>query len=213
MKCKGLRCTGCSDSQCYSKGGNVTLKDSLIAQDDNTNSDPIYTSTGSAAGQPQSGYGHDWNKNADNSYSMDDYSDPKTWRKSRVAAAYSKGGTVHANSREDNEKGVHLPSWNDSKGGQSRAGGTAMHVRQGSTFGEGTQKAKDHEKNEHKRVLSESKEIKPNLYAEGGEVEMGDDDMDNELSDMACGELLESIEKKDKAGILEALRAIVLGVR
>lgn len=49
--------------------------------------------------------------------------------------------------------------------------------------------------------------------AEGGEVEMDDEAMDNELCEAAAGELLAGIEKKDKAQILDSLRAIVLSVR
>lgn len=46
---------------------------------------------------------------------------------------------------------------------------------------------------------------------EGGEIdEMGHDD---ELMDMCANELMESIEKKDKKGILDAIKAIVLSCK
>lgn len=56
-------------------------------------------------------------------------------------------------------------------------------------------------------------------FADGGEVdggevdgpEAGDEaDIDAELMDMCAGELLEALEKKDKKGVLESIRAIVL---
>ncbi len=45
--------------------------------------------------------------------------------------------------------------------------------------------------------------------SEGGEIE----DMDNEMMDMCCDELLKAIESKDKKEILESLKAIILSVK
>lgn len=45
--------------------------------------------------------------------------------------------------------------------------------------------------------------------AEGGEVDEMDG-IDKELNEMAAGELMEALEKKDKAGILESIKAIVM---
>lgn len=43
-------------------------------------------------------------------------------------------------------------------------------------------------------------------FAEGGEV--GDDD--NDLHDMVTGELMDALEKKDKKGVLDAIKALVM---
>lgn len=47
-------------------------------------------------------------------------------------------------------------------------------------------------------------------FAEGGEV---DGESDDELMDMCAHELMEAMEKKDKKGMLEAIRAIVLSCK
>lgn len=61
---------------------------------------------------------------------------------------------------------------------------------------------------------------KPKSYAEGGEVMDSDGDMDGDMGeddsammDSCASELLDGFEKKDKAQILEAIKAIVLSVR
>lgn len=55
-------------------------------------------------------------------------------------------------------------------------------------------------------------------YAEGGEVaqmdsEMDEQAIDNELNDMVADELMQAFESKDKKGMLDAIKAIVLSVR
>jgi hypothetical protein len=47
-------------------------------------------------------------------------------------------------------------------------------------------------------------------YDEGGEVDGVDDDIDNELNDMAAQELMDALEKKDKKAVLESIRALVM---
>lgn len=51
-------------------------------------------------------------------------------------------------------------------------------------------------------------------YAEGGEVEdhdMDDDQsIDDELNEIVAGELLDAFERKDKKGILDSIRALVM---
>jgi len=53
-------------------------------------------------------------------------------------------------------------------------------------------------------------------YAEGGEVdemaEMPDDGADDELMEACCSELMDALESKDKKGVLDAMRAIVLSM-
>lgn len=49
--------------------------------------------------------------------------------------------------------------------------------------------------------------------ADGGEVEMkmdDDHDMDNELHESLAHELMEAFEKKDKKGVLESIKALVM---
>ncbi len=73
----------------------------------------------------------------------------------------------------------------------------------------------EHHKMNHGGMVDECGVCMPDgrevSYDEGGEVE--GPDMDDELSEMAAGELLEALEKKDKKEILESIRAIVLSVR
>lgn len=73
-------------------------------------------------------------------------------------------------------------------------------------------------KNEHHKVLGEMKSMpNPKLkgLAEGGEVDSKDmnEDVDNELMDMACGEFLEALHSKNKKEILDSLKAIILSVK
>ena len=62
------------------------------------------------------------------------------------------------------------------------------------------------------------KSTKEKYYEEGGEVDedMGDDlgdDTDDELQQMCCDELMQAFEQKDKKGVLEALRALILSCK
>lgn len=59
--------------------------------------------------------------------------------------------------------------------------------------------------------------MRPKTMAKGGEAELDVDmdhddgmDMDEELNDMVAEELLHAIETKDKKGILESIRALVM---
>lgn len=55
-----------------------------------------------------------------------------------------------------------------------------------------------------------------NSMAEGGEVELDMDatqDVDGELMEMAADELCEAIEKKDKKGIVDAIKALVMSAK
>lgn len=49
--------------------------------------------------------------------------------------------------------------------------------------------------------------------AESMDVMPDDSEMDDALTEAAAGELLDAIQAKDKGGILEAIRAIVLSTR
>ncbi len=56
----------------------------------------------------------------------------------------------------------------------------------------------------------------PMPMAEGGEMDAAgemDEDMDNEMLDMCCDELLQALESKNKKEILESLKAIILSVK
>jgi hypothetical protein len=121
------------------------------------------------------------------------------------AQCYAKGGLISGN-----EKGVHRADSDDDSGGQSWMG---TLVRRGET--EGAKKVAIDKRRENRDITNENEHDRTNL-AEGGEVEgpeMSDDEMDAALGDAACGELLDAIEKKDKAAILESIRALVLSVR
>lgn len=116
----------------------------------------------------------------------------------------AKGGSVDEGpSEKANQSGVHkiVPNYdrkhNEIKHGQSEA-------------------RYENKKAKHHEVLGELRSMpNPKLkgLAEGGEVEDMDtdsDQMDNEINDMVAGELLEAIEKKDKAAILQSIKALVM---
>lgn len=52
-----------------------------------------------------------------------------------------------------------------------------------------------------------------NCMEHGGDVEPMDSSVDDELNGMCCDEFWDASEKKDKKGMLDALRAIVLGMK
>lgn len=138
------------------------------------------------------------------------------------------GGSVKD---QDHEKGVHARSYSRQGGGTSEAGNTLRDnagMKRGGHFDK-SEVIKD----EHRRRLGESKAIHPKMkgLAHGGEVEDDkmdmyamspdvpamhdeggeiDDDMDQELNEMVADELLSAIEAKDKKGILESIRALVM---
>lgn len=106
-------------------------------------------------------------------------------------------------------KGVHEPV--EGRPGSSRAG---LANREG-LRGDG--EAAEESVSRHKSNLKDLKALpKPKLQglAKGGEVEdepeMGDD---HELNDMVAGELLEAFEKKDKQGILDAMKALIMNCK
>lgn len=136
---------------------------------------------------------------------------------------YAEGGNVRSGKdRHENEKGVHPRSFSKQGGGESDAGAghrSNMGMKRGGRFDRS-----DAIKDEHRQVLSDSRSLpKPKLQglAKGGEVEPmhesgHDEDMsgiDDELMDMAAGECMEAFEKKDKKGLLDALKAIILSCR
>ena len=74
--------------------------------------------------------------------------------------------------------------------------------------------ARSKAKDMHERKLGELKSMpNPNLkgLAEGGEVDS--DDIDMEINDMLGDELADAIEKKDKKGIVSAIKAIVMACK
>ena len=112
---------------------------------------------------------------------------------------YAKGGDVFedretkgASDPEKNQSGVHESSRFGSKG-VSMAGED--------------QRAGFDTKPAHKKVLSEMKAMpKPELMAEGGEVDEGDD----ELHDMLGEELMDAFHSKDKKRAMSAIEACVM---
>lgn len=52
--------------------------------------------------------------------------------------------------------------------------------------------------------------MKPKTMAEGGEASDDMSGVDDELNDMVAGELMEAFEKKDKQGVLDAIKALVM---
>lgn len=50
------------------------------------------------------------------------------------------------------------------------------------------------------------------VVSDGNVADTDEATIDNELMDMASGELMQAIQSKDKKGILEAIRAIVLNM-
>ncbi len=68
--------------------------------------------------------------------------------------------------------------------------------------------------------LESERKVNPNIHglAEGGEVDEAldvdmDQDLDNELMEMAAEELVSALEKKDKKGIVEAIKALVMSCK
>lgn len=87
---------------------------------------------------------------------------------------FAEGGDVEdRKQRADNEMGVHEASYNttdklgNNKPGESKAGATLRHVRNGSVMD--TNRAMNFVKGQHKAALREQQSMKkPNLYAYGG---------------------------------------------
>lgn len=148
--------------------------------------------------------------------------------------SYAKGGQVKCGTcgkmncmahggKVDHEKGVHKP-WADNERyqGESRAGIHAALV--GTAYEKKDGDSKAISRKEHGDKLNELKQMpKPKLkgLAEGGEVEDAldmpggdmDQDLDNELMEMAAEELVSAMEKKDKKGIVEAIKALVMSCK
>lgn len=120
----------------------------------------------------------------------------------------AKGGEV---------KGVNKPSPFHSDG-RSEAGQKLRASKDSSdSFLSGDRRMSE-AKDIHKGVLSEMKAMpKPNLYAGGGEVEPGEGEDtgedDSAMLDACASELLDAFERKDKAQILDSIKAIVMSVR
>ena len=145
--------------------------------------------------------------------------------------AYAEGGAVDSwTKREDNEKGVN-------KGGDgiSQAG---LHVRSANrdSIYSDKEDSLDAAKRKHGKTLGELRGMKkPNLYAHGGpvehpnmegqtaanekephklagggEIEDGEDQMNQELHETIGSELIDALEKKDKKQIMSALEAAIM---
>lgn len=54
---------------------------------------------------------------------------------------------------------------------------------------------------------------KEKYYEEGGEVSEDHSEMDDELQQACCDEFMDALEQKDKKGVLESLRALVLSCK
>lgn len=191
-QCPGSECPGCSSASCYAKGGDVK----------GVNKPFEHGSGKSEAGvklKPAFSLSPEWDRAKAKDQHRQTLSEMKEMPKPNL---YSKGGNV---------KGVHTsPDWQPEKG-KSYAG-TAQ--RAGNTSRNNEEKEFQHgeAKDSHREVLSEMKSMKkPNLYAEGGEVDGSEhDDMDGELNDMMGEELLHAFESKDKKKIMSCIEAAVL---
>ncbi len=152
---------------------------------------------------------------------------------------YAEGGYVASGkNRNDFESGINkAPRWQPDKN-KSEAG-TAVRAAKTSHTPEEKEFQTDMAKESHKNILHEMKSMKkPNLYgqggyivnpteaqarsgyavhkAEGGDVEPdmdGDSPEDMELMEAVSSELMDAFEAKDKKGILDAIRAIVLSCK
>lgn len=127
----------------------------------------------------------------------------------------SKGGEI---------KGVHRPVFGEPNDrdsvGESKSGNDLrMSNKNKDRFPEASKSGLENVKERHRRILGEMKSMpKPQLYAEGGEVGLepmpdSDGDEDSEMQSVCCQELLDAWERKDKAQMLDALKALILSVR
>lgn len=131
---------------------------------------------------------------------------------------YAEGGAVDSwTKREDNERGVHGGIGKTTmQAGKSMAG---VHARSMKEHPEEADVHKHRAGLYHKKVLGEMRGMKkPELYAQGGEVEEhsgsdGDEGMEDELKHAMGGEFMSAMERKDRKGIMSALEAIVLSCR
>jgi hypothetical protein len=152
---------------------------------------------------------------------------------------YAEGGSVDSwTKRSDNEKGIHKQSLASHNPGVSQAG-THLRVSSGEPNDRVYSGFKEDSLHQavrgHKKVLGEMRSMKkPNLYAEGGrvgplkegnwaanekepmklagggEIEDGEEQMGQEMHHIIGGELMDALERKDKKGIMDALRAAVM---
>jgi hypothetical protein len=115
-------------------------------------------------------------------------------------ASWSNGGEI---------KGVHKPNGLNRDTGTSMAG---VHARAAADDDGYVSKeaSTDFSKDQHRRVLGEMKSMKkPDLYAEGGDVE-SDDSLGDELHYSLGDELHSALESKDKKQIMDCMEACVL---
>lgn len=118
--------------------------------------------------------------------------------------------------------GEDCPGCSMCDGGKMAKGGEVKGVHEGTMEGDGKSmagiyvenKLPEMSKREHREVLMDMKADKGDrkFMAEGGEAEMDDMDSDDELNDACAEELMHALESKDKKGVLEAIRAIVLNM-
>jgi hypothetical protein len=219
-ECEGPSCYGCSDKNCYAKGGKV---------DDGDMFEPRETLPASHPEKHHKGV-HETVRFGDKGVStagadLRNAHDTKEdhmrvleeLRGMKKPNLYAEGGNVNSSGNSghsrQNEKGIHS-SW---AGGISKAG---AHARSSQLSGADEQKErrKGFSKEEHHRVLGEMRSMpKPNLYAEGGEVhedaEQDQEMMDEEIKNMMGDELMAAIDAKDRKGIMEAIEAIVLSCK
>lgn len=208
--CPGPSCGGCSSGNCYAKGGEVDHSKGVhdsISKWKNTKEGSEEGGGGvSVAGAAlREGRGDDSLMTNPKNIHRRVLGDLKMMKKPKL---YAEGGAVDSwTKREDNEKGVNRGF----EPGISRAG---MHVRAGQGMEEEEkQESVDAAKGEHKKTIRQMRSMKkPNLYAEGGEVE-GEDSGDEELNHAMGHEFLDACERKDKKGIMSVLHAIVLSCR
>lgn len=140
----------------------------------------------------------------------------------------AEGGAVDSwTKREDNEKGIHHSSMHNQEG-RSDAGQSLRAKEYGANKGLFEDDLHRKAKRKHHEVLGEMKAMKkPNLYAEGGEVDESDESMDHPVEtqmddflgddDPVMGalqdEFLNAIHSKNKKELLEAIEALVLTTR
>ena len=187
-------CTGpgCDCPKCMDKGGELKNRDHMERGVNRS----VVENGGMSKSRPL-GPHKDWvDQSKDRHRAV--ISELQSMRKPKL---YAEGGRVDSGKqRHDNEKGVHKELGRGIMGkGQSVAG------RLIGTAGEGMAKTL------HEEKLKEMREMpKPKLMAEGGEVEDGEPQTDEELHHAIGGELMDALERKDKKGIMEALHAAVM---
>lgn len=217
-ECIGPACGGCGSSNCYGHGGRVK-RHSPPSSDEAGVHEPIGkfrhgASGGTSVAGEHLRMGNTHGAKHMHKANLEDLKQMNT----KKPELYAEGGSVDSwTKREDNERGVHGDLGKSHPNmGSSTAG---HHVRHAQEHPEDREDSFGAAKLHHKKNLKEMRGMKkPNLYAEGGEVEgpaaPGEDEsMDDDLKHAMGGEFMSALERKDRKGIMSALEAIILSSR